>query len=608
VFQKSLCEWLKVLDVAKASNNNLQFFFAIALIGSAALTGFYRARQGAQIFSSPLFERSGPTDVITGSVSTSETTPVRAPISQRVNPDAGATEIAFNPMVFAQNLVRTLEADARVSDDAKRRLRAVFATRADIAQNGLAQGNAEARSLILQALDRITRARIGESLLVDANTFLAALETVDSPSARRIRTRFNAAIARDAKISRSLALIEALPLSEERIELASGNLQSVLKLDPNNPRVLRGLETLEQQICASANLLMEKSLYPQALSLLGIGEARVSTGSLIRQTRAEVYLAQANAEARLLEQFGRGLSQQRYQDSETALAQLALFLPDARMNQLRAQLSNAKSYGGFERGQSFRDRALKDTAAILPEMRVIPIGRFVMGTPVNEQGRTSAEGPQREIEITRGFALSVAEISVQEFAQFVQMRDYVSDAERLGSSLIYDSTSGRMARKEGVNWRVDYAGEDANDALPVVHISFQDALAYVNWLTELTGVRYRLPSESEFEYAVRGNQQSRYWWGNAAPTKLVENLTGQEDRSETGRAWSAGFAKYDDGFWGPAPTRFFRKNAFGLFDINGNVSEWVQDCWHDGYARAPLDARAWENPGCAERVVRARAC
>jgi formylglycine-generating enzyme required for sulfatase activity len=84
----------------------------------------------------------------------------------------------------------------------------------------------------------------------------------------------------------------------------------------------------------------------------------------------------------------------------------------------------------------------------------------------------------------------------------------------------------------------------------------------------------------------------------------MENLTGARDRSPSHRSWANAFAGYGDGFWGPAPVASFLSNAFGVSDINGNVSEWVADCWHDSYSRAPNDGSAWVNPGCKERVVR----
>jgi formylglycine-generating enzyme required for sulfatase activity len=115
---------------------------------------------------------------------------------------------------------------------------------------------------------------------------------------------------------------------------------------------------------------------------------------------------------------------------------------------------------------------------------------------------------------------------------------------------------------------------------------------------------YRLPSEAEFEYVLRAGGESRFPWGDDRPPRVLENVTGDGDRSATKRSWNNSFASYSDGYWGAAPVRSFEANAFGVHDINGNVSEWVADCWHDGYSRAPNDASAWINRGCTERVIR----
>ncbi|HEX7348709.1 MAG TPA: formylglycine-generating enzyme family protein, partial [Rhodanobacteraceae bacterium] len=239
-----------------------------------------------------------------------------------------------------------------------------------------------------------------------------------------------------------------------------------------------------------------------------------------------------------------------------------------------------------------------------PAMVVIPSGEFMMGAPQHSRVQTSAEQPQHKVTLTRGFALARAEVTVAQFAAFVRASGYVPDADRLGGASVYDEANGRMQMRPGVDWRDDYAGQRAKPDDPVVNVSWNDAHAYTAWLAKHTGKTYRLPTEAEYEYAERAGTTTLYWWGNGAPESKVENLTGSGDRSPAHRSWAHAFKGYNDGYWGPAPVMSFLPNPFGLYDIDGNVSEWVADCWHDNYMRAPSDGSAWVNPGCSERVIR----
>jgi formylglycine-generating enzyme required for sulfatase activity len=235
---------------------------------------------------------------------------------------------------------------------------------------------------------------------------------------------------------------------------------------------------------------------------------------------------------------------------------------------------------------------------------VLPAGTFAMGSPEGEAQRRKNEGPQHGITIARGFALSRTEVTVAQFRAFAGATGYRSSAERAGRSTLYDERTGSMAERSGIDWRKDHGGREAAATLPVVHVSWEDAKAYADWLARETGERYRLPSEAEFEYALRGGSQARFPWGDDEPARVLANLTGDGDRSATKREWGDAFAGYRDGFWGAAPVRSFDPNPYGVHDIDGNVSEWVEDCWHDNYLRAPKDGSAWVNPGCKLRAIR----
>lgn len=200
--------------------------------------------------------------------------------------------------------------------------------------------------------------------------------------------------------------------------------------------------------------------------------------------------------------------------------------------------------------------------------------------------------------------MSRHEITVGEFRRFMDATDHRARAERRGFSGTYDERTGNFVRRGYVDWRRDHAGRPAADDMPVLHVSAKDAQAYAEWLTEQTGRTYRLPSEAEFEYALRAGQRGLYPWSTPTPPARVGNLTGALDVAPTGKRWQNAFAGYGDGFWGPAPVGRYRPNPYGLHDLAGNVAEWVDDCWHASYRRAPAHGRAWINEGCRARVVR----
>jgi formylglycine-generating enzyme required for sulfatase activity len=269
----------------------------------------------------------------------------------------------------------------------------------------------------------------------------------------------------------------------------------------------------------------------------------------------------------------------------------------------RTRIDLATHYGLFRPGQAFTDAMTAGGRA--PEMIVIPHGGFRMGATESELGSVESEKPAHYVRFDRGFAMSRQAITVGEFRRFVQATRYRPRATRRGHSVVYDERSGNFARRSGVDWQSDYAGARAADSLPVLHVSVRDAEAYAQWLSAQTGKSYRLPSEAEFEYALRAGSQGRYPWGSdGVPTARFGNLTGGNDVSPSGRHWNNAFVSYGDGYWGPAPGGSYLPNAFGLYDLGSNVSEWVSDCWHASYRRAPADGASWFNPGCRSRVVR----
>ena len=189
-------------------------------------------------------------------------------------------------------------------------------------------------------------------------------------------------------------------------------------------------------------------------------------------------------------------------------------------------------------------------------MVVIPAGTFMMGSRASEQGRYGNDGPRHGVTL-RSFAMGVTEVTFDEWDACVH-------------------GGGCDHRPDDEGW--------GRGTRPVVNVSWEDAQEYVRWLSERTSAEYRLPSESEWEYAARART---------------------EDPFHTGATISPDQANYDVYRAQTAPVRTFAANGFGLYDVHGNVQEWVEDCWHDNYRGAPSDGTAWtRGRGCGRRVMR----
>ncbi|MGN6655391.1 MAG: SUMF1/EgtB/PvdO family nonheme iron enzyme [Rhodanobacter sp.] len=390
------------------------------------------------------------------------------------------------------------------------------------------------------------------------------------------------------------------PKGDNALEL----YRQVQQLDPQNAVAEQGIFQVQRALLDRALAAVAQNDFAGAERELARAQA-VRPGSQqmhdvqqriddMRRQRASGVLAQARLalDGGNLELATSLVEQARATDPE---------LPE--LAKVDEQLTNARLYANYKPGQVFTDRYV-DLPGKSPAMVVVPTGSFLMGTAADSQDRADAQLPQHRVTLDKGFAMGRTEVTVGEFREFVRASGYTPDSTRLGGASVYDERSGAMRDDSSASWQDDYAGRKAEDNLPVVNVSWNDAVAYARWLSERTGKHYRLPSEAEFEYALRGGTSSRYWWGEGTPDREVENLTGSADRSRSGRRWSNAFRGYRDGYWGPAPVMRFAANPFGLYDMDGNVSEWVADCWHDNYIRAPDDGSAWINPGCRVHVLR----
>ncbi|OQW38840.1 MAG: hypothetical protein A4S08_08735 [Proteobacteria bacterium SG_bin4] len=244
-----------------------------------------------------------------------------------------------------------------------------------------------------------------------------------------------------------------------------------------------------------------------------------------------------------------------------------------------------------------------------PVMVMIKPGRFEMGSPSDEEGRSDDEGPRHAVTIPKPFAISRCEITVGQFRQFVEDKDYhqgkvyLTTAEQSGKECYFwDAEKKQADRSPERNWK--NAGFEQSDDHPVVCVSWDDAQAYVKWLSQRTGAVYRLPTEAEWEYAARAGTPTARYYQDDRQCDYANGL-GQEGKSIADSGWV--LAECSDGHVYTAPVASYGENQFGLFDMLGNVWEWTRDCWHDNYGNAPGDGSAWldrDDGDCNRRVVR----
>ena len=384
------------------------------------------------------------------------------------------------------------------------------------------------------------------------------------------------------------------------------NFREALALDEDNRRARQGLAAAESGLIRRA----EDAARARDFATAGAWLAEASKVRDSSPTIADAFERIEQIRAAALVQLRDGglrdlTTPQGLKPAREKLAEaLRIALPgDPVVAQLRERIDLATHYGSFRPGQVFSD-ALRDGGRG-PQMIVVPHGGFQMGAGDTEPGASDAERPSHYVRFERGFAMAITEVTVSDFERYVKATNARPRATRRGHSVVYDERSGNFIRRSGVDWRSDYDGSRAMGNSPVMHVSVRDAENYAMWLSEQTGRSYRLPSEAEFEYAMRGGNSGRYPWGDAGlPPEGNGNYTGSRDVSPSGRHWQNAFVGYGDGWWGPAPVATFQANAFGLHDLSGNLSEWVADCWHASYRRAPSDGAAWFNPGCRSRVIR----
>jgi len=230
--------------------------------------------------------------------------------------------------------------------------------------------------------------------------------------------------------------------------------------------------------------------------------------------------------------------------------------------------------------------ALNEMSDWCPEMVPAPAGTFLIGSPDSERGRLAVEGPRQSVTIKEPFAVGRYAITVDQFAAFT-----ADSGHAVGTT---------CRQWSGTDWH-DRHGSFRSPGFvqtgnhPAVCVSWEDAMAYVGWLSSRSGKRFRLLTEAEWEYAARACTMTPFWWGEAiTPNQANGNFSSKADPNSNGALWRQR----------TVPVDRFEPNPWGIYQVHGNVWEWVEDCWSDSHAEASIDGSARKGPSTCKRVLR----
>ena len=221
-----------------------------------------------------------------------------------------------------------------------------------------------------------------------------------------------------------------------------------------------------------------------------------------------------------------------------------------------------------ERERALTPKDIFKECATCPEMIVVPAGSFTMGSPTSEVLREFNEGPQHAVIFARQFAVGHFALTFDEW-------DACAADGGCKGYKPFDQGFGRGRR-------------------PVIFVSWDDAKEYTAWLSRKTGKAYRLLSEAEREYVTRAGTTTPFWWGSSIST----NQANYNGSSTYGGGAQGEFRQKT------MPVDSFQPNPWGLYQVHGNVGEWVEDCWNESYQGAPSDGSAWTSGDCSQRVLR----
>jgi formylglycine-generating enzyme required for sulfatase activity len=255
-------------------------------------------------------------------------------------------------------------------------------------------------------------------------------------------------------------------------------------------------------------------------------------------------------------------------------------------------------------GAALSAETIRDCANC-PEIIVVPSGQFVMGTPGGavEMDDDTGETPQLHVTIEKPFGLGKTEVTTQQYADFIRESGYKAEP---GCRL----WNNRWLTDPKSDWRGAGQMRSPKPTAPAVCVSWNDAQAYVRWLSKKTGQAYRLPSEAEWEYAARAGSTTPRPYGDTSSEEIsvtlaCDNGNVYDVSAQAEYPFPYPYARCSDKFADLAPVGSFKANAFGLHDMIGNVWEWVEDCYTASYTGRAPDQRPWVwQGGCEARGLR----
>ena len=236
---------------------------------------------------------------------------------------------------------------------------------------------------------------------------------------------------------------------------------------------------------------------------------------------------------------------------------------------------------------TFRDTLSDNTQG--PMMVKIPAGSFLMGSEEGEKGRYANEGPQTLITISEPFAVGRYEVTWAEWEACVAGGGCLDNSDKKNNPFMDDERVGDAGFGRGRR--------------PVINVDWNDAKAYVLWLSQETGKPYRLLSESEWEYVARAGTDTLFYWGDN-PDGGCKHANGSDlDAKVEDRSWTT--SNRSDGYGrNTAPVGSFSENAFGLHDMFGNVDEWTEDCLSYDLENIPVDGTPFKDGDCNSHMHR----